>query len=180
MKRFLSTVLLSTSFVCALGAVKLDPVPRSATGDYRTEGLFQAGTPGPKNIDALYNRDFGSAERWVIDFSEPGKPKSFSNIPELQVQYEGEEKVLSDSGELIVAREPKVILKFRSIRKNALDRDRFASLIRKSKHVKAITLYPAIEGGDTALEFLLKGNVPFRPSLEAGRLLLDLKEPARF
>jgi hypothetical protein len=160
------------------GARKAEPVPRRPTGEYRTQGFFQAGTPGPKNIDSVSTRDFGAAERWTIDFSEPGKQRSLSSVPELQVQYIEEEQVLSDSGEMVVAKEPKFILKLRSIRKNALNRDRLAELARKSRHVKKVILYPEIEGGDTALEFILKANTPFRPFLEPGRLVLDLKASA--
>ena len=73
----------------------------------------------------------------------------------------------------------KFLFLFRSIEKNRLNPKKLQKLAKKSRFVKKIILYPPIEEGDMAMEFILKEDVlfePHQPLEKEGRLVLDVKE----
>lgn len=165
---------------CAAEAVaKPAPIPRTANQDFRTEGLFEGGSPVSANIEGVRISEQDGMERWVVDFSDNAKRELGKVAPKFQVRYIQGDKIIGSTGELIMARPAKFILTFRAIRKNFLNKAALQDLVKRSKHVKDIVIYPAIEDGDTAVELILHDNVafePHQPIQKEGRLVLDMKE----
>ena len=155
------------------------PIPRTANHEFRTEGLFEGGSKSPANIESLKVTEIADAERWELDFSDNLKREIGKVAPRFQVRYLPGDKIIGPSGELIMSKPAKFILTLSSIRKNFLTRAALQDMVKKSKHVKDIVIYPPIEDGDTAIEFILHDNVsfePHQPAQKEGRLVLDLKD----
>jgi len=88
---------------------------------------------------------------------------------------------MGPDGVPVLSKPAKFIFVFRSIQNNYLTHDKLAQLVKKSNWVQEIVVYPPIEKGDTAVEFVLKENVafsPYQPVEREGRLVLDLKPVA--
>ncbi len=176
MKAFLG---LGLFFFTLNALARPTPIPRTANQDFRTEGLFEGGSPISANLEALRISEEGGVERWVVDFSDNAKRELGKVAPKFQVRYISGNKIIGSSGELIMAQPAKFILTFRAIRKNFLNRAALQDLVKRSKLVKDIIIYPPIEDGDTAIELILHDNVafePHQPIQKEGRLVLDMKE----
>lgn len=176
MKLFLGLLFLTP---LAWAAMRPLPIPRTATNEFRIEGLFEGGTNSPANIESLTLSEQSTFERWTLDFSDHLKREIGKVAPRFQLRYIPGDKIIGSDGVPILIKPAKFILTFRSIRKNRLNRAALQEMVRKSKYVKDIIVYPPIEEGDTALEFILNDNVAFdshQPAQKAGRLVLDLKQ----
>ncbi len=163
----------------ANAATQIVPIPRTASHSWRTEGLFAGGSSPAANIENLHLSDHKGAERWVLDFSDNLKREIGKVAPKFQLRYIPGDKVIGSSGELVMARPAKFVLTLQGIRKNFLNRTALQDLVKRSKFVKDIIVYPPIENGDTAIELILGDNVdfePHQPAQKEGRLVLDLKE----
>jgi len=167
-------------FTTALTAFAANPpiaIPRSSLKAYRSEGLFEGGKGQRANLESLRFAKHPGFERWVVDFSD-SKGHVAASAPQFQLQFIKSEKTLGLDGESTTRKPAKFIFLFRSIEKNFLDTRKLKALTGKSKHVKEIIVYPPIEQGDMAMEFVLKDDVLFeahQPVEREGRLVLDLK-----
>jgi hypothetical protein len=171
-------LLLSSSLAFALN--EPHHIPRSPSNTYRSEGLFEGGTDRPANLESLRVAEHGKEgfERWVIDFSDEARRQIGSEAPRFQLHYYHGEKFRLADGRQVEKKPAKFIFVFRSIGRNFLGRSTVEKLARHSRFVRNIVLYPPIEKGDMAMEFILKDNVlfePHQPLDRAGRLVLDLK-----
>jgi hypothetical protein len=165
----------------AWGIAKPLVLPRTGNGPYLTEGFFEGGEAHPSNIDGLKLRYLGETERWSIDFSPITRLSSKRSVPRFQLKYTPAEKGIRDTGEWATLRPAKLTLNLRNIRKNALDENRLQRLVKQSKHVERIHVYPPIEEGDTAIEIVFKDSVSFLPHLPGNRsssLVIDVKDAA--
>jgi hypothetical protein len=176
----MKTFALSLFFTAtAFAATQVVPIPRTASHAWRTEGLFAGGSSPAANIEGLHLSDNKGAERWVLDFSDNLKREVGKVAPKFQLRYIPGNKVIGSSGELILVRPAKFVLTLQGIKKNFLNRVALQDLVKRSKFVKDIVVYPPIENGDTAIELILGDNVdfvPHQPAQREGRLVLDLKE----
>ncbi|MBY0371835.1 hypothetical protein K2X33_14215 [bacterium] len=153
-------------------------IPRLSTKDFRTEGLYEGGKRIPANIEAMRVSDHKGVERWVVDFSDALSRKLGKVAPQFQVRYQPGEKGIGATGESVFFRPAKFLLTFRGVRQNYLDAEKVKALVKKSRYVKDITLYPAIEDGDLVIELTLTDDVAFeahQPVQKEGHLVLDLK-----
>jgi len=147
-------------------------IPRSPKSYLTNEAAFNGGSPIPANIENIrsaWHRD-GAFERWVLDFSDVATRQTGKAAPEFQIRY-------SKAGE-----SPKIILEFKSIRSNRLQISEIKKLLGKSRFVKDIILYPPIEEGEVAIEFILKDHLnysPHQPKENEGRLVLDLRAKSK-
>jgi len=153
-------------------------MPRAPARSYSTDALFEGGKEVAANLEGVRLAGHPGYERWVIDFSDHAKSVG-AIAPRFQVRYEKAETLpLPEGGELL--RKPaRFVFIFRQIQKNLLKEDTVQNLVKKSRFVKEILLYPPIEKGDMAMEFVLKDNVrftPHQPTEREGRLVLDLKK----
>ncbi len=172
----LGMIWLSTYATDALA--KPAPIPRTANQDFRTEGLFEGGSAVSANIEGLRLSEQDGLERLVVDFSDNAKRELGKVAPKFRVRYIPGNKIIGSTGELIVSQPAKFILTFQAIRKNYLNKTVLQELVKRSKYVKDIVIYPAIENGDTAIELILHDNVafePHQPIQKEGRLVLDMK-----
>lgn len=166
MKRF--SLILLVIAAAAMAAPHIQRIPRKRQNAYFSSGVFEGGVDQSADLARLrfaYHRK-EKYERWVVDFSKD-RGKTRNTSPRFQVRYVPKNE---DNG-------PRLILLFRKINKNEITRKRIEELIQKSRFVKAITMYPPIEGGDMAIDFALAQNVvfnPHQPLRKAGRLVLDL------
>lgn len=153
-------------------------VTRVPSKNYRTEGLFEGGRAVPANIESIRVSGHPEFERWVVDFSDALGRTLGKVAPQFQVRYVRGEKLIGPLGENVFARPAKFILTFRQVKQNYLDVAQLKRLVKKSRYVQDITIYPPIEDGDTAIELTLKDNVAFeahQPVQKEGRLVLDLQ-----
>ena len=160
--------LLASSLAHAL--IMPSPIARRSVSQFITEGIFQGGTADHADLQAVR---FGAHkqegfERWVIDFSadkQMGKA-----APPFQVRYLKKDR--SD------VHEAKFVFLFRSIQRSFLNEIKLKKLAQKSHWVKEIIVYPQIEGGDMAMEWILAKNVrfeAFEPIDNPGRIVVDIK-----
>ena len=154
-------------------------IPRTPQQSFKSEGLFEGGENKKANLEGLRlaGHPKEGFERWVIDFSD--EKKEIGKIaPKFQLRYVKAEKIPLPTGGEIIRRPARFIFVFRQVQKNSIQQKQVKKLLKHSHYVKDIVLYPPIEDGDTAIEFVLKDNVlfePFQPLQKEGRLVLDLK-----
>ena len=180
MTRTLVLLVTSAFTVYAFGALERQAVPRNDTKKFRTEGLFEGGSEVKANLEDLRIADHNGYERWVVDFSDVAKRSLDKVAPKFQLRYVPGETVNGADGAMVMRQSAKFILSFRAIQRNFIARDKLAALVKKSRWVQQIIVYPPIEKGDTAIEFVLKENVafsPYQPMEREGRLVIDLKAP---
>lgn len=176
MRYFLLFLIAQTSFA----AIAPRPIPRTPSKLFMKEGLFEGGTRVSANLEGLrfskHRKE--KTERWVFDFSSAETRVIGKQAPLFQIRYVGGDTVNLPQGKDVLLSPPRLIVTFRAIGQNYLTTDRLKALVRKSDLVKNIILYPPIEDGDMAIEFILKAPVPFEPHQplqNEGRLVLDLK-----
>lgn len=173
---FIFALLASTAFA----AIAPRPVPRTASKIFVESGVFEGGTPIAAHIQGLrFSRNAKTGvERWVLDFSD-AKTKNYQLMaPEFQVKLLPSEKVKVADGKEVLLTPPRIIVYLDSIKTSQLDEYRLQKLIKRSKLVRTIRVYPPIEDGDRAIEFVLKKEAllePHQPLQKEGRLVLDLK-----
>jgi hypothetical protein len=183
MNNSLRLILLQSLFLLGGAAVaSMEPhgIPRSASGSFRDSGLFEGGKSTKANLEALRLADHRSQgfERWVIDFSGEKGRKLGEVAPKFQLEYVKARKFLRDDGSEATSRPARFVFTFRGIGRNFLTKSAVAKLSKKSLYVENIVIYPPIEGGDMAMEFILKDDVrfdPHQPIEREGRLVLDMK-----
>ena len=161
----------------AFAALQPNAIPRESTKRFRSSGLYEGGSESRANIESLRVALHPGFERWVIDFSDEVK-RLGAVAPRFQLRYVKAEKIPLPDGTEFVRKPARFVFVFRSILKNSLTTARLRGLAKKSRYVKEIILYPPIEKGDTAMEFILNDNVlfePHQPVEREGRLVLDLK-----
>ncbi|MBI4402722.1 MAG: hypothetical protein HY537_01095 [Deltaproteobacteria bacterium] len=166
------------SSIC-FAALEMQPIPRTSTGQFRAEGLFEGGSFTAANIEELRLASHGNFERLVIDFSAENNRMKGLAAPRFQLRYIKGERKTPARGQSVAVRLPKFILILRNIRKNFLHDSAIKKLIARSNLLKDIILYPPVEEGDMALELTLKKDVlfePHQPLEKEGRLVLDIKE----
>ena len=164
----------------AAAALEPHSIPRASSQNFRAEGLFEGGSSSRANLESLRLASHAREgfERWVIDFSDEQTRRVGLVAPRFQLRYVHGEKLRLGDGREIERRPAKFIFVFRSIDHCFLAQETAAKLARKSQFVKNIILYPPIEKGDMAMEFILKDNVlfePHQPVEKEGRLVLDMK-----
>ncbi len=161
MKSFIIFFLITSLFAM----IRLD-IPRSPTGKFVKEGIFEGGTSSQANLENIRMGLHQEFERWVFDFSDIKTGKIGEVAPKFQIRITQKEK-------------PTLILTFQSIEKVLVTRKYLHSLLRKSNYVKDVILYPAIEDGDIAIEFILNDkNMEFythQPLEPHGRLVVDIR-----
>lgn len=178
-----SLALSFTSLIISgtlLSAVNISSIPRSDTSAYLRGGLFEGGADGKANLESIRYAPHPDFERWVVDFSDTQARKVGEVAPKFQLQYYEEQKGVSDKGVPVVKAPAKFVFLFQSIDKVFLVPTKLTKLVRKSRFVKDIVLYPPIENGDMAVEIILAKNVAFKPHQplsRAGRVVLDIKNP---
>jgi len=174
---FILALLVSTS---VFASIPPRPIPRTSSKIFVKTGVFEGGTSHPANIESLrFSRNpKDQSERWVLDFSD-GQTRNLQEMaPRFQVRYSNADRVDLPEGDTLLLAPPRIIISLSSIKGNYLNRGQIRNFLEKSKLVKEITVYPPIEGGDTAVEFVLKKPVlfePHQPVQKEGRLVLDLK-----
>lgn len=158
-------------------AILAAPIPRAARNVFTTDALYEGGTPGRVELQSIR---FGfhkktQMERWVIDFrTDKG---TASKAPVFQLRYEPEKRALIGGMEG-VEKPARFVWQLQQISKNLLRNDELTRLTAKSRFIKNIVVYPFVEDGDMALEFVMSQNVKFeahQPLQNEGRLVLDLK-----
>jgi len=153
-------------------------IPRVPAKQFTNDALFEGGKEVAANLEGLRFAGHAGFERWVVDFSD-NTQKPGTIAPRFQIRYEKAETLPLPEGGDLVRKPARFIFVFRQIQKNLLSEDLVQRLARKSRFVKEILLYPPIEKGDMAMEFVLKDNVrysPHQPLEREGRLVLDLKK----
>lgn len=173
-------LILAFLFSAALPAAVVPHImPRNPSRSFTSDGLFEGGNDLGANIEGVRFAQHKAEgyERWVIDFSDAQRNLGAA-APRYQLRYETSEKLPLPEGGDLIKRPARFLFVFRMIQKNNLVQERLKKLVKKSHFVKDIILYPPIERGDMALEFVLKDDVkftPHQPSIKEGRLVLDLK-----
>ncbi len=152
----------------AFGSIRTAPIPRTPRSYLTNETTFTGGNNVPANIENLRSSWHAEAqfERWVFDFSDTVSRQTGKAAPEFQIRY-------SKAGA-----SPKIVLEFKSIRSNRLKIAEIKKLLEKSHFVKDVVLYPPIEEGEVAIEFILKKQLqfsPHQPTENEGRLVLDIR-----
>lgn len=176
-------LVLSFLFAPFVQAAVPSHIPRASTRAFLSEGLFEGGKDIRASLDSIRvaQHEERGFERWVVDFSDAlGKQKGLV-APKFQLQYLKAQSFTTESGDEVVQRPAKFLLLLRNISKNSLDQAEVRKAAKKSGLVQDVILYPPIEQGDMAIEFVLKKNVLFeahQPIERQGRLVLDLK-PSR-
>jgi len=173
---FILALLASSVFA----SISPRPIPRTASQIFVQSGLFEGGTPIAAHLEGFrFSRNPKTGiERWVLDFSDAKTRSRQFMAPEFQVRLLAAEKVRVADGKEVFLSPSRIVISLSSIKANHLDESRLQKLIRKSKLVRAIRLYPPIEDGDRAIEILLKKDAlfePHQPLQKEGRLVLDLK-----
>jgi hypothetical protein len=181
MLRLLAFVaFLIQSFTLSFASPGPQGVPRLPTKEFVSAGLFEGGKPVDASLQDLRvaeHREEGF-ERWVIDFADASGKKLNSVAPRFQIQYIPSEKTTLSTGGIFQRKPAKFIFFFRSIARNHLSFTKAAELASHSLYVSRIHVYPPIEQGDMAMEFVLRDDVlfePYQPVEKEGRLVLDLK-----
>ncbi len=156
------------------------PIPRAPSKEFLAGGLFEGGKMVPSNIEALRFSAHPKEgfERWVLDFSEPKSLRIGEVAPRFQLRYVKADKINEDGAQEMVLEPPRFIFMLRKIEKNFLKPEKLKRLVAKSRFVQNVVLYPPVEEGDTAIEFILKDNVLFQahqPAHNEGRIVLDIK-----
>lgn len=185
MRLFLLYGLLFLGTTAAIAAIAAPhnttrTIARTSNENFLKEGFFEGGRNKRAVLESLRLADRPEAgfERWVIDFSDPVTKKVGSFAPLFQLQYFPAEKFIGNDGSTQTKKAAKFLFLFRSITRNKVDEATVKKLAKKSRFVKDILLYPPIEEGDLAMEFVLKDNVlfePHQPVEKEGRLVLDLR-----
>lgn len=145
-----------------------NPIPRTPLSYLSGEATFSGGNSVTANIENLRSswHEDKKFERWVFDFSDLATHQIRKTAPEFQIRYSK------------IGGTQKLIVEFKSIQSNRLQIAEIKKLLEKSKFVKDIVLYPPIEEGELAIEFVLKKPLkfsPHQPSENEGRLVLDLR-----
>lgn len=177
MLRRLGLFLLALS---CLGAAEPQWIPRIASGKFVDRGFFEGGQDAPATLAALRVARHDASERWVFDFGEPGSKQVGKAAPKFRLEYFPQDAFVDDTGKLVVRKPARFLFLFRALKKNKLVPKDLTELAAKSRFVSDVVSYPPIEGGDTALELLLRRDVvfeAFQPGEREGRLVVDLKSP---
>lgn len=178
MKKFLMmSVLVSVSLESALGAIHARGIPRSPTQHWESDGFFEGGKPIRANLEAMRFSDHPSYERWVVDFSNASRRVGV-DAPRFQLRYIPKQSLTTSAGENVISKPAKLVLLFRSIDNNFLDKQRISKLVEKSKRVADVVVYPPIDDGSTAIELVLKDDMafaPYQPVEREGRLVIDIR-----
>lgn len=156
------------------------PIPRTPIKHFQNEGIFEGGSKLPANVEGIRfsSHKKEGYERWVLDFSDEATRSLGKVAPQFQLRYQKATKVEVPGGTDISLTPPKFIFALQGVKQNYLKKETLQRIAHKSRFVKEIILFPAIENGDVAIEFVLKDNVlfePHQPREKEGRLVLDLK-----
>jgi len=176
MQKTWSLILLALP-AALLGGHPPSSIPRSPAQQFVTSGLFEGGSDAGANLERLRRADHPGFERWVVDFSDLAENMGGA-APRFQLRYEKADKIELPEGGDLIRKPARFPFLFRQIQKNRLDETKLNRLVKKSKFVKEIHLYPPIEKGDMAMEFVLSEDVeftPHQPLKGEGRLVLDLR-----
>lgn len=150
------------------------PIPHSLaphkTAPFLTQGFIKGGTETEAILkDLRYGKHPNKGyERWVFDFEFEGEKKQRMGSPNYCVKYQ------KPQGKNLPA---KLVVLFQGIKKSRLNADTFLDMVSRSPLVASILLYPPIENGDTAIEFLLHRGVSYKTEElkgASGRLVVDL------
>lgn len=172
-------LLTSPSFANTFANPQTTAVPRTAEKLQIEPVIYEGGKGVRSNIEALryFFHQKDGFERWVFDFSAPGRAHKQEVAPLFQVEYRRANRTISATGEDVQKETPKFVFRFRAIESVFVTPAELARLAKTSPFVEEIVLFPAIEEGDLAVEFVLKHNVSYRlhqPTEKPGRLVLDL------
>lgn len=175
--RLVALVLVASAV--ARAAIEPSPIPRSPSKRFQAQGLYEGGADTRASLAAMRVAQHAREgfERWVIDFSDERTHEVGHLAPKFQIEYQPADKWTKDDGTDVVRRAARFVLRFRQIAKNHLTRAELAALSKKSRYVADVVLYPPVEGGDLALELVLRRDVRFeahQPMEREGRLVLDL------
>lgn len=165
--------------VSSEAALVPNAMPRQPGKDFTRDGLFEGGVDQGANLEDVRfaKHSPNPFERWVIDFSDAQRNVG-AQAPKYQLRYETSEKLSLPDGTDQLKRPARFLFIFRSIQANHVTVEKLKNLVKKSAFVKDIVLYPPIERGDMAMEFILSQDVkftPHQPSMKEGRVVLDLK-----
>jgi len=175
-------ILYLTIFVAVTSMGAVGPslsIPRDASHRFLSEGIFDGGKAVRANVENLrfskHNKE--GFERWVFDFSDSTTGTTGLVAPQFQVRYLKADKIAKPEGGLVTLAPAKIVIAFKGVSKNGLNRTKIDKLVRKSTLVKEIISYPPIENGDLAIEMVLKDSFPFythQPLTQEGRLVVDI------
>lgn len=176
-KRSMNLAIAVTLLSSNLLAVAPTLIPRSPTPLYRSDIFFEGGSGSPASLEGLRMAPHGEFERWVIDFADETGGRKTAVAPKFQVRFLPAEKIHTDTGEHILSRPAKLIVTIHKVKRNTLTKEILQRLLKKSAHIKDITVYPPIEDGDTAMEFVFSSESPVnihQPLEKEGRLVIDI------
>lgn len=181
MKKLASLGVLAFSLT-TFAAVTPSTIPRQTPKNFVDDAIFEGGRDVAANlVDIRFGEHRKQGfERWVIDFSDLAD-KLGAVAPKFQLRYEKAETLPLPEGGDLQRRPARFLFVLRQIQKNRLTEEKMKNVVKKSRFVKEILLYPPIEKGDMAIEFILKENVrfaPHQPSEREGRLVLDIRRPS--
>ncbi|NBX92802.1 MAG: hypothetical protein EB078_10315 [Proteobacteria bacterium] len=156
------------------------PIPRTSSKIFVKTGVFEGGTAGAANLEGIrFSRNkTEETERWVLDFSSAHTRSLQETAPKFQVRYSQADRIEVPEGRDVLLNPPRLIISLQSIKGNYLTRAQFKPFLERSQLVRDIKIYPPIEDGDMAVEFILKHSIqfePHQPIQKEGRLVLDLK-----
>lgn len=157
-------------------------IPRNPTPVYRSDVFFEGGTGAPATLDGLRMAMHGKYERWVVDFANENGGEKMGVAPKFQVRFLPAEKIETDTGEKVLSRPAKLIISIHKVKRNLLTKERLIQLVKRSAHIRNITIYPPIEDGDTAMEFTFSTDSPVnihQPLEKEGRLVIDIAQPSK-
>jgi len=156
------------------------PIARLSRGQFHSSGFIEGGTHRAASLLDIrhFHHKSQGFERVVLDLSEPSKNSVADYLPAFQLRYFPSSTQIDDKN-TSHTKPAKFLLVIRSIQRNQITEKMTQTLTKDSQFLDQIKVYPPIEDGDMALEFILKSDVLFeahQPRLKAGRLVLDLKK----
>jgi hypothetical protein len=179
MRQIAPYVVLPLSLLLSSLAIAIpDPMPQASRGKFLSEGWFQGGTGSRATLRDLHLSFPSGNERWTLEFSDLLNQRAGKVAPRFQLRYFPSERGVRSDGSEAERSPARLVFWLRSLERNHWDRSFLRHLLKQSELVKNIVLYPPIEEGDMALEFVFRENVlfePHEPVAFPGRVILDFK-----
>lgn len=155
-------------------------IPRHSNGEFRTEGIFRGGAANTAGLLSLKAEPVPrqGLERWTLEFADASTKKPASLAPQFQVKIVKAESFQRPDGTVVYTEPPKVLLLLRGIHGSQVEASQIAKAIKRSKFVKEVIPYPAIEDGDMAIEMVLSREAlvsPYHPRYAESKLVIELK-----
>ena len=175
-----SLCFLSLPLLAMTENAEVQAIPRHNNGEFRTEGTFRGGAANTAGLKSLKSElvPAQGVERWTLEFADAVTKKPASLAPQFQVKMVKAESFQRPDGTVVYTEPPKVLLFLRGIHGSQVEAAQLAKSIKRSRFVKEVIPYPAIEDGDMAIEMILVREAlvsPYHPRYAESKLVLDLK-----